>query len=287
MTLPFSAGKVSSEFKARVVERTKERWSWFSYAQYMDKESNTRFGTLGYLPSELRRRIYDLLQFDHCTTEHDWYLSKYRSDPTEFYLSTYFEHEAGIFDFRFNNGKCGNHCCTSRSLRLQHTSSSLRHEYRDNLLASGCFIARNPANVRGLLRSLTSHQQLQLRRLILNISVQLDLSGTIPHYEYVKYLDWRRICSHLPSTLTSVVLDAMNLNYVPIDWREFPLGEDLHTYLASKEILKKLECELLATDVICKGIKNRASNAKFSVRLPDLVDSWYSPFFDAVLAEYS
>ncbi len=272
----------------------------------MDKQSNARFGTLSYLPRETRRAIYDLLRFDQCT-EHDPRFNRpdllrfsqtfeqvmayrnYSSDPTEYYISAYSEPQAGIFDFRFHNINCGNHCCTSRSLRLQHTSSSLRNEYRDDLLASSCFKLDHPAKVRRLLRSLAPHQELQLRRLTLNISVQDNLSGPTAHYEYAKYLGWRRICSQLPSTLTFVVLDAMNLNYHPEvrHYGDLPFYQAPFTHPGSKQQLKKLGCELLAADVICKGIKNRAPNAKFSVRMWRLVDPWYSAIFNAVLAEYN
>ena len=292
MTLPFADGRGSSECRARVVERTKERWSWFSHAQHLDEESNTRIGTLNYLPLETRRIIYDLLFFDQCTKHiGPTNASLGSGDPTEFHILGNFEHEAGVFDFRLYNFYCTNQCCTSRSLRLQHTSLSLRKEYRDNLLASNCFNMDSPAKVRGFLRSLTPHQQLQLRRLTLTVSVQRGLPRSTAHYEYAKYLDWKRICSQLPPTLTSVVIEVMSLWFYDhiwgweskIAWVKFQQGPDS----ASNEDFKKLECELLTTDAICKGIKTHAPNASLSVRMNSLADPRYLAMFEAVIAEHN
>ncbi len=236
--------------------------------------------------------IYGLLLFDQCT-EHTNAYAKAEDDSrdaTEIYVSRDFKHEAGIFDFRFHNVNCVNQCCTSRSLRLQHTSSSLRNEYRDNLLASNCFKFYSPAKLRGFLRSLTPHQQLQLRRLILIVSVQWNVAGPRANYEYAKYLDWRGVCSRLPPTLTSVVIDTMSSEvfWSGGTWKDTPWYSKLYqeSYIGPTEGFKYLECELLTTDVICKGIKNRAPNAELSVRISDPVDACYLPIFNAVLAEH-
>ena len=278
------------------MERTEERWSSFTHGQHMEKESNAGFGTLSYLPLETRRMIYDFLLFDQCT-EHEHTniftnASNHSGDPIEFYVWADLEHEAGIFDFRFHNTNCGNQCCTSRSLRLQHTSSSLRNEYRDNLLASNCFKFYSPARLRGFLRSLTPHQQLQLRRLALIVSVQYNVAGPRAQYEYAKYLDWRWVSLQLPPTLTSVVIDVMSDEffwaggcYKGIPWYS---GDNFEYDSASNGKSKHLERELLSTDIICKGIKDRAPNAEISVRISEnLVDPRYLAIFNAVLAGHN
>ena len=279
-----------------MIERTEERRSSFTHGQHMDKESNAGFGTLRYLPLETRRMIYDLLLFDQCTehTKHPNIFSNatnHSGNPIEFYVWVDLEHEAGIFDFRFHNTHCGNQCCTSRSLRLQHTSSCLRHEYRDNLLASNCIKFYSPARLRGFLRSLTPHQQLQLRRLALIVSVQDNVAGPRAQYEYAKYLDWRWVCLQLPPTLTSVVIDVMSdvVYWAGGRYKGTPWCSE-HNWKYDSTCNGKswhLRRELLTTDVICKGIKNRAPNAKISVRISNPVDPGYLAIFNAVLAGHN
>ena len=259
----------------------------------MDKESNAGFGTLSYLALETRRMIYDFLLFDQCTEHTNIFTnaSNHSGDPIEFYVWADLEHEAGIFDFRFHNTNCGNQCCTSRSLRLQHTSSSLRNEYRDNLLASNCFKFYSPARLRGFLRSLTPHQQLQLRRLALSVSVQDNVAWPRAQYEYAKYLDWRWVSLQLPPTLTSVVIDVMSDEFcwaggcyegIPCNSRH-----NFEYNSASNGKSKHLERELLSTDIICKGIKNRAPNAEISERISNLADAGHLAIFNAVLAGHN
>ena len=62
---------------------------------------------------------------------------------------------AGLIAIVWCSVACWSQCCTSRSLRLQHTSSTIRNEYRDNFLASTCFNLDGPAKSAIFLKSLT------------------------------------------------------------------------------------------------------------------------------------
>ena len=274
------------------MERTKERWSSITDAQHLNKESNAGFGTLSCFPPKIRRKVYDLLLFDQCTEHLNHYTnaSDHSSDPTEIHVSPYLEHGAGIFDFRVQNVYCVNNCCTSRSLRLQHTSSSLRNEYRDNLLASGCFKFYTPTKLRDFLRSLTPNQQLQIRHLSFIVSMPSYLAGPRANYEYSKYLNWRLVCSQLPTTLTSVVIEAMSsaVYWAGGRWKATPWSLASGQIIGSgaNEKFKYVECGLLITDVICKEVKNRAPDARLSVRTSGFGDAYYSAIFNAVVAEH-
>ena len=275
-----------------MIERTKERWSSFTHAQHLNEESNAGFGTLSCFPPEIRRKLYDLLLFDQCTEHINHYTnaSDHNGDPTEIHVSPYRQHRAGIFDFRVQNVYCGNDCTTSRSLRLQHTSASLRNEYRDYLLASSCFKFSSPWKLRAFLRSLTPNQQLQIRHLSLIVSMPSYLVGPRANYEYSKYLNWRLVCSQLPTTLTSVVIEAMSsaVYWAGGRWKAtrwiLASGETIGS--GSNEKLKCVECGLLITDAICKGVKNRAPDARLSVRTSGFGDAYYSALFYAVVAEH-
>lgn len=48
----------SQELRAACLERTKQRWVWFSKAEYQDRERGTQLGTLGYLPWEVRQKVF-------------------------------------------------------------------------------------------------------------------------------------------------------------------------------------------------------------------------------------
>ena len=278
----------TSESRTRVVEQTEEPASSFSHTQQVDKEWNAGLGTLSRLPLETRRKIYDLLLFDTCTVHTD-----YRSIRELIFINDrtliinkytdYELYEAGIFDFRFHNTNCKNQCCTSRSLRLQHPSSTLRNEYRDNFLASTCFNLDGPAKLGAFLISLTPREELQLRRLTLTISERRDMTQPRAPDGYAKYSQWQWICSEVPPNLTLVLIDAMSLE-IPRHWMRFQLSSYDYECQPLNEVFMKLQCSLLTTEVICKEIKKRSPNAKFGV---GLVNRDYSAFFHAVMAEYN
>ena len=230
--------------------------------------------------------MYRLLQFDLCSEHSNLYI--YSRDPTEFYVWTNLQNAADIFDFRVHNAYCRHSCSTSRSLHLQQTSSNLRNEYRDSVLTSGCFTFSCPANLRAFLRLLNPNQQQQLRRLVFTVSIQSNLTGPRAQYEYTKYLNWRLVCSQLPTTLTSVVIEAMSseIYLAAARWKYPPWGST-PGQRSFHENFTYVEYELLITDAICKGVKKSAPNAKLRVILSDFGDdACFAAIFNAVVAEH-
>ena len=256
----------------------------------MEKEWNAGLGTLSHLPLEIRRKIYDVLLFDSCTVH-----NKYQSIRENMFVrdrelvldidifTEYNLWEAGLFDFRFYNTDCGNQCCTSRILRLQHTSATLRNEFRDNLLASTVFNCDGPTMLAELLLSLTPREELQLRRLRLTLTERRDSKEPRAPDGYAKYSQWQYICSEVPRNLTSVLIDAMSLE-IPRHWERFKLPKYSWERQPPEEIYLKLQCALLTTDMICQEIKKRAPNAKFA---GGLLYRDYSAIFQAVMEEYN
>ena len=254
----------------------------------MDKEWNAGLGTFSHLPLEVRRRIYDCLMLDTCRPHFN------RTYAEELYFklmrtlvinenTRYDRYEAGIFDFKLHNGECGNQCSTSRSLRLQHSSSTLRNEYRDNLLSSTCFKFERPAAAVGFLTHLTPHDKLQLRRLALYISEGCGSTSPRGDHAYNRYLQWKWVCAAMPPTLTSITIDTMGM-WLPREWmrvehprRDFPARPVMDVFL-------DVQCALLTTDVICKEIKARSSEAKFELGLSHIT---YEACFRAIMAEYN
>lgn len=67
-TLPFDYNWESKDLRAVSLQRTRQRWAWFSKAEDQDRERGTQLGTLGYLPWEVRQMVFEKL-FDnlfHC-----------------------------------------------------------------------------------------------------------------------------------------------------------------------------------------------------------------------------
>ena len=142
-------------------------------------------------------------------------------DPTEIRIWADLKNAAKIFDFRVPHVHCKLRSSTSRIRHLQQTSSSLRNEYRDNFLTSSCFRFRCPATLRAFLKLFTSHQQLQLRRLVFIVSIPNNLAGPRANYEYTTYLNWSLVCAQLPATLTFVVIEATSCEVYLAVWRRY------------------------------------------------------------------
>ena len=268
-----------------MLERTEEHSSSLSLTKHMDNEWKAGLGTLGRFPLEVRRRIYNFLMVEHCRKHIHQTFHELRFKWDGILLidehTRYDRYEAGIFDFRLHNGDCGNQCCTSGSLRLQHTSSTLRNEYRDNLLASTRFNFIRPAGAVGFLTSLNPHDKLQIRRLILNIAEGRDLTSPRGNNAYDKYLQWKWICSAIPPTITLVVLDTMCNTSRWMTFDHPGLGYEARPLMG---VFMELQCALLTTEVICKEVKTRAPKAKFQLGLCHIN---YEACFHAVMEEYN
>lgn len=57
---------------AQALRQTKKRWSWFVQAKTRDNEQHTSLGTLGYLPLEIRVKIYALVLNTQVRSISDW-----------------------------------------------------------------------------------------------------------------------------------------------------------------------------------------------------------------------
>lgn len=171
VTLPFKKQYVSSDLFQFTIDRTRERWAWFTKYRELDAERGTYLGTLGYLPWEIRRQILkallDLLywvQHDRCT-----YLWPYWLDP----------------------------------LRL--SSPTLRLEFDDFFLSNEIFKFECPSHLGKFLGQLSNFHQTRLRRIIISIWVPC---GCHCARLLIDWSDgWKTMCLRLPASLQQVSFD--------------------------------------------------------------------------------
>ena len=195
----------------------------------------------------------------------------------------YDRYEAGIFDYRLHNGACEKQCSTSGSLRLQHTSSTLRQEYRDQLLSSTTFKFERPAVVAGFLTSLTPREKSQLRLLSLNISDGYDDTTPRGVNAYNRYLGWKWVCGSLPPNLTSITIDTMRM-WILRSWMRVGHPSRFFPARTVMDVFLDVQCMLLTIDAICKETKACSPNARFKLGLAYIT---YEACFRAVMAEYN
>lgn len=179
MTLPFKAEDVYPSFRKDVIKRTKKRWAWFSDARKKDDRLGTSLGTLGYLPWEVRRFIFEIVlrgYFEECKHPLEW-SERYRC---LWYLNRYnYIHEAidkwdwqvdyerrvntpGVPDvFELDSYQPSNPNAPTMNVRL--ASQSLRTEFEHHFLRDSNFSFDCPRALEEFLGQLTCHQKAQLR----------------------------------------------------------------------------------------------------------------------------
>ncbi|CAF9907881.1 MAG: hypothetical protein ALECFALPRED_004029 [Alectoria fallacina] len=186
-------------------------WSWFEKARKDDEEANTRLGTLGYLPYEIRQQILKFVLAD--------YYDKYNRRGRQLRI-------ASTYSFSGNLTMCkqNEECETtgvfdlssySRSgtkmdrapLSLRSVSPSIKLECGCILLTSITFVSTCPASLARFLDQLSPLQQGQLR------SLRIHLFGcSICSRDRVKLCNiWVAVCQRLPTGLTSVEFGWTNL----------------------------------------------------------------------------
>ncbi|KAK3166676.1 hypothetical protein OEA41_009801 [Lepraria neglecta] len=67
-TLLFNTTTAPWMLVVKTIERTKQRWEWFTQAKALDVQRVTTLGTLRYRPFEIRQQIHELVLDDHFRT---------------------------------------------------------------------------------------------------------------------------------------------------------------------------------------------------------------------------
>lgn len=154
MTLPFDQIRVQRYITDGVLLRTQRRWEWFAEAQKLC----SGLGTLTYLPTEIRRLIWDLLFECRNTLSCDGLWE--------------YDHTCGpIFDLKayyFGFGRRGLPSFNGlEGLRL--VSSAVKGESDEAFLASRTFRFNQAENLAGFINQLTPASAERLRSLEIGI----------------------------------------------------------------------------------------------------------------------
>ena len=183
MTLPFKASKVSQELRAAIIKRTKNRWAWFSRAEDLDEERGTQLGTLGYLPWEIRQKIFEeffegnfrarIVRGSGCIRPP---LFDSIDPPGAWYWAGY----PGVF----------------RLWEIRLASASLKHEVEYAFFTMMNFHFDSIEAMMDFLVNLKTYEKSLLR----SVSVLLDVWSDIN----VARESWMDACAKLPSGLTSI-----------------------------------------------------------------------------------
>ena len=230
-----------SERKSQAISQTKKRWAWFSEARTLDETLSTRLGTLGYLPWEIRDKIFRHVLDDYMTEglTDQIYKPTFRPEnlhPSalqclemkkrsrdEFDVVTTGDHETpdgklySIFSLRsrFNPPKKhADHRGPDFVMPLRLATADTKFEFDRIFLSTMIFRFSCHELLHQFLNELSVTQLSQVR----SITIQIYgcntclVKGTEPIYN-----NWGSACFQLPSTLDSINFDLSNQTKV---WNE-------------------------------------------------------------------
>ena len=193
------AGNAFARRQAKAIKTTAKRWVWFSNTRKVDDERGERLGTLGYLPPEIRQKIFRIIYECEENQEH---FERLHTDPER---------------------KCHpNHECFHpwsdqwdiNGLRLASPSTKAEVDYL--YLSKTHFWFCCPLIFTRFLEQFSTIQHSQMR------SVTFSLFGRCSHAhwsedQYREYLDWIALFANLPPGLTSLKFE-MYLQTQPGHW---------------------------------------------------------------------
>ena len=193
-TLPFCASEQSKTLRAALLERTKQRWAWFTDAEDQDRERGTHLGTLGYLPWEIRQEVFKDVYgryFD---------VIPWINGPTV-------GHEPritpiGIPDFL----KCPGTCASWDIFPIVSASPSIRPEVQYAYITTANFVFDSPRALTYFLGDVPEYERSLFRSVTL-------LLGRGPEFKSQSEAI-RDACMELPSGLTSI---TFRLEHCPWD----------------------------------------------------------------------
>ncbi|CAF9929826.1 hypothetical protein IMSHALPRED_008005 [Imshaugia aleurites] len=179
-TLPFDPYYVRRYKTEEVLERTVRRWVWFDEALNIDPT----LGALSYLPTEIRRHIWETVLQCNDTLSADGLWEYERMHGAPFNLSAYY---FGFGRRWFSQG-------SANGIRL--VSSSVRAEFEDVFLSMRTFRFNNPENLDAFINHLTDYQLSRLH------SIAIGLSVHVP----TRIGKWMGSMTRLPSSLQDIHL---------------------------------------------------------------------------------
>ena len=184
-TLPFNAHEVPDELKVSL-ERTKQLWAWFSKAKDHDKERGTQLGTLGYLPWEVRQKIFGNVfdgQFVVDIDRHTVYLESNTYGEYAMYVSRW---SSWCYRNTFPH--------LWRGLAIRNVSASLRSEVEHAYITMAHFRFGSEEMLDDFLDHLTLYEKSLLRSVEFPLCERFCISESLMAQ-----------CARLPSGLTSII----------------------------------------------------------------------------------
>lgn len=169
LTLPFDANRRQQYRTEPVLQKTRQRWQWFSEA----RDRHPQLGTLGYLPYEIRSLVFEWALACPPTASADglWEYNHHRG-PVLNLNSYYFGFgRSRAIDDSFNH--------------LRSISSVVRAEYEEVFLSKRTFRFNAASNLEAFLTQLSDIQRARIMHVALGISV---LYSTISWLGTVKML---------------------------------------------------------------------------------------------------
>ena len=258
ITCPFDIKSLPhfSMLKVKTLKQTRARWCWFDKASKDDKVAGTRFGTLRYLPYEIRQQIFQIVlefYFDEVDEQLEQQLSIFNRGRFPFVghvnrwmLQIEFETRhcfckrdriPNVFDLRSYFGFLQGAKRLPMSLRL--ASPSIQPEFDCVFLSCSTFQFTCPFTLQKFLDQLSPFQQRQLKCLSLSM---------FPWYvcdsdSFTRRDQWMATCQRLPPGLKSVEMEPP---YYMRDVRAFWTNQSIYFYSGqADDYVKRLAMELL------------------------------------------
>ncbi|KAG7001400.1 hypothetical protein G7Y79_00032g067530 [Physcia stellaris] len=216
---------------AQALERTMKRWRWFEVARETDKDRHTSFGTLGYLPLEVRFKIYALVlntqvrripkywgcfsivppwreRLMYQKSRPMWWMQFENqacafgcwNDKEDNPLTHHIDHP-GPLNLRTYFAQVG---CRAEVLRTPFlpVSRSLRDEFGNWMAGSRNFEFSCPASFEEFLHNLSPSQIASLRRITIDLTGPAYAKGCIE--KVPNPACWASVFEKLPSELASL-----------------------------------------------------------------------------------
>lgn len=193
-----------------IIRQTEKRWCWFSDTHDLNVRNGTNMGTLAYLPREIGNSIYALIFDVHFGWKHprkgDHVCTASLGCKGPISVRSEHYHMGEPEDvFRSSGYDPLDTNSTGGYIYIRLTSSTLRIEFDKWFLSNTIFLFNGPETLRQFLSLLTTHQQLLLRRIVL----QIRTARYCPH-DVNPWLRWMGI---LQANLTGI----QNITTVTID----------------------------------------------------------------------
>ena len=294
----------------KAVKRTRARWSWFTRAEKVDKENGTGFGTLNYLPYEIREMIYFLVLDEHIqdiTEALVWGDSLYQNPQvageadllgqghlrfdTPMPLAGYPKH----FSYPIHFGKTdamdldGGTYSVKKRAHIRAASASLRSEFDMAVLRKCVILLSRPCTLKDFMSRLDTCPISCLQRLEIDLS---DYTATCckPDGCHIHrgLRSWSVAFTELPSSLDGLrsvefVLHGANLGWSSrtCDCMEF------NPWRPKSSMARRDHAEMIVDDalVLAKAIRQKAPHARIQMPIPVILEGIEQPDLDYVVLE--